>query len=57
MINPIDPGWVRINDALHKQDRRQRRRQRRESAEEDEGMPEIDERHVADEESKLDVVA
>ena len=56
MITPIDMGWVRINDALHKQDRRDRRRKRRGKGEEDEAQL-IDEARQIDDEAKLDLVA
>ena len=57
MIKPIDPGWLRINDALHQQERQGRRRKRR-GKDEDGDEPEVDERQVpTDEETKLDLVA
>lgn len=61
MITPIDVGWVRINDALHKQDRRDRRRKRRGKGEEDEAQlideaRQIEARQI-DDEAKLDLVA
>ena len=40
MINPIDPGWVRIDDARHHQDRRKRRRRQQEEEEEETQMAE-----------------
>ena len=56
MINPIDPGWIRIGDALHKQDRRGRRRRRREEEEEEEQQA-VEEAPEGEEETKLDLVA
>jgi len=55
MIHPIDPGWVRINDALHKQDRRDHRRKRRGKGEEEEAQV-VEEAREKDE-AKLDLVA
>lgn len=57
MITPIDPGWVRINDALHKQDRRDRRRKRREKGEEEEEAQVANEVHETEGEAQLDLVA
>ena len=53
MINPIDPGWVRIDDARHHQDRRKRRRRQQEEEEEETqtALP------LQAEKSKLDLVA
>ena len=56
MINPIDPGRLRIDDALHKQDRRERRRKRREHGQEEE-VQAVDEVHETEDEAKLDLVA
>lgn len=53
MINPIDPGWVRIDDARHHRDRRKRRRRREEEEEEETQVAQP----LHGEESKLDLVA
>ena len=55
MITPIDPGWVRISDALHKQDRRERRRRRREKDQDE--VQVANEAHETEGEAKLDLVA
>ena len=57
MINPIDPGRLRIDDALHKQDRRERRRRRREHRQDEEEVQAVDEVHETEDEAKLDLVA
>ena len=54
MINPIDPGWVRIDDARHREDRRQRRRRRQKDEEEEETQVL---KPTPDEKAKLDLVA
>ena len=61
MIHPIDSGWLKTGDALHKRERRQRPRRRRRDKEEGvkrEGEPQDHEILSADAiEGTFDLVA